>query len=426
MQIAEKIRSFVFPGKDASSLDLKKHLPALDGLRGLAVLLVLCYDCLKLHHDGFIPTLIARKFAASGWIGVDLFFVLSGFLITGILLDTVGRKGYWKSFILRRSVRIFPLYYGTLIVVFGIVPLVWLALGYESGTGALAAVKETQFWYWSYLQNWLFAWQGAWPDGRVLNHFWSLAVEEQFYLIWPFVVVACSRKRLAWLCFGLCLFALTLRYALLVNGIPGVTTYVMTITRMDSLCAGALLAIAFRSPGWASRWAKYLPLICAASFVVLIGIDSVYPVLKSQSFAAYSIGHTLIATVFALLIGTLVLLSQRHLLSRLFCFPGLISLGKYSYAIYVFHRFVYRAVKSFDWSFLPESSQGWAIFAATLVSSYLLARISWILWESPFLALKVYMPRPDADAHSPANGNGNRNQIKNSQQQEITQPIAVS
>ncbi len=424
MQIAENIRTFVFPAKDVSSLDLKKHLPALDGVRGLAVLLVLCYDCLKLHNDGFIPTLIARKFAASGWIGVDLFFVLSGFLITGILLDTVGRKGYWKSFILRRSVRIFPLYYGTLIVVFGIAPLVWLALGYESGTGALAAVKETQFWYWGYLQNWLFAWQGAWPEGRVLNHFWSLAVEEQFYLIWPFVVVACSRKRLAWLCFGLCLFALTLRYVLLTNGVPGVATYVMTITRMDSLCAGALLAIAFRSPGWTSRWAKYLPMICAVSFFLLIGIDTVYPVLKSQSFAAYSIGHTLIATVFALLIGTLVVLSQRHLLSRLFCFPGLISLGKYSYAIYVFHRFVYRAVKSFDWSFLPESSQGWAIFAATLASSYLIARISWVLWESPFLALKVYMPRPDENPHSPVDGN--RDNKNHSQQQETTQPVAIS
>ncbi len=420
MQIAEKVRTIVFPGKDVSSLDLKKHIPALDGVRGLAVLLVLCYDCLKLHNDGFIPTLIARKFAASGWIGVDLFFVLSGFLITGILLDTAGRKGYWKSFILRRSVRIFPLYYGTLIVVFAIAPLVCLALGYESATGALAAVKETQFWYWGYLQNWLFAWQGAWPDGRVLNHFWSLAVEEQFYLIWPFVVIACSRKRLAWVCFGLCLTALTLRYTLLINGVPGVTTYVMTITRMDSLCAGALLAIAFRSPGWASRRAKYLPILCAAGFVMLLGVDVFYPILKSQSFAAYSIGHSLVAIVFATLIGTLVLLTDRHFLSRLFCFAGLTTLGKYSYAIYVFHRFVYRAVKSYDWNFLPQSAQSWAIFSTTLVLSYLVARISWLLWESPFLALKVYMPRPDADFNKPAVDNNIE-----SKQQETRQSVAV-
>ncbi len=423
MRIAEKIRTVAFPGKDVSSLDLKKHLPALDGVRGLAVLLVLCYDCLKLQNNGFVPTMIVRKFAASGWIGVDLFFVLSGFLITGILLDTVGRKGYWKSFILRRSVRIFPLYYGTLVIVFGIVPLLYLVSGYQSGVGALAEVKQTQFWYWSYLQNWLFAWQGAWPEGRLLNHFWSLAVEEQFYLVWPFVVVACSRKRLAWLCLGLCLFALSLRYVMLSNGFPGVATYVMTITRMDSLCAGALLAIAFRSPGWRLRWAGYFPIICAAAIVILLGTDAVYPVLKSESFAAYSIGHTLIATFFALLIGTLVILPQNHLLSRLFCFSGLVSLGKYSYAIYVFHRFVYRAVKSYDWSFLADSLQGWGVFAVTLALSYLVARISWLLWESPFLALKVYLPRPDETPDSPIDRN--RDSADKTKQQEVAQPVAV-
>ncbi len=424
MGIVERIRSFIFPVNDFSRLDLKKHIPALDGVRGLAVLLVLCYDCLKLQNDGFIPTLLARKFAASGWIGVDLFFVLSGFLITGILLDTVGRKGYWKSFILRRSVRIFPLYYGTLIIVFGIAPLICLAWGNESALNALAAVRKTEFWYWSYLQNWLFAWQGAWPEEHVLNHFWSLAVEEQFYLIWPFVIIACSRKRLVWICFGLCLSALALRYALLSSGFPGVTTYVMTITRMDSLCAGALLAIAFRSPGWLSRWGHYLPLLFAAGFVSLIGIDSVYPVLKSQSFAAYSVGHSLIAAVFALLTGTLVVLSRRHVLTGLFCFPGLTSLGKYSYAIYVFHRFVYRAVKSLDWSFLPESAHGWAIFMATLAGSYLIARISWIVWESPFLSLKVYLPRPDAETVSP----GSRNHDKQDAppRHEKPQPVTLS
>jgi len=396
MQILNKIKKIVIPEGSYSPNDLKKHLPALDGVRGLAVLLVLCYDCLKLNNNGYLATLISRKFASSGWIGVDLFFVLSGFLITGILLDTVGRTGYWKSFILRRSVRIFPLYYGTLIVVFGVAPLVCLAWNISTATSALAAVKGDQFWYWIYAQNWAFAWQGAWPEERVLNHFWSLAVEEQFYLIWPFVVVACSRKSLFWVCSVLCIVALVLRYALLVNGVPGVATYVMTITRMDSLCAGALLAIALRSVDWSARWAKYFPVICATCFLIVIGIDAFYPILKSESFAAYSIGHTLIALVFALLIGSLVVLPKNHLLNRLFCFHGLISLGKYSYAIYVFHRFVYQAVKSFDWSFLSESIQGWAIFAATLLCSYLVARISWILWESPFLALKVYMPRPDA------------------------------
>ncbi len=392
-QSASRLCQAILPGQ-ARSFVPAAHVPALDGVRGLAILLVLCYDCLKLLPDGSPVTLLIRKVAASGWIGVDLFFVLSGLLITGILLDTVGKRGYWKSFLLRRSVRIFPLYYITLLLVFLLVP--WLTQSWNSPRieDSLNAVGAQQTWYWFYGQNWLYAWQGAWPEERVLNHFWSLAVEEQFYLVWPLVIYCFRGRPLVWICFGLCSIALILRTWLLSSGAAPVVPYVMTITRMDSLCAGALLAIAVRSEIWRANWLRWLPLFGLIYAGLFLAIDSRYPLLESESYGAGSVGHTAIALLFTLLIGTMLALPDNHWLIRIFCFRGLISLGQYSYAIYVFHRIVYYGLLELDWSFLAPAIRGWAIFAATLAGSYLVARLSWVLVEARFLALKKYAPRP--------------------------------
>lgn len=387
MQVLKSIFDYCFPRRRAEDIEVSRHCVPLDGVRGLAILLVLCYDCLKLPNTNPIFTVI-RKVTASGWMGVDLFFVLSGFLITGILLDTAGQRGYWKSFILRRSVRIFPLYYATLLVVFVLIPL--------SSVGLIPReLIHDQAWYWLYGQNWLFTLRGDWPEARILNHFWSLAVEEQFYIVWPLVVAALSRSNLKRLCVLLCVTALGLRFWLLTHGTSGVCTYVMTTTRMDSLCAGALVALAVRNPDWINRWSRWMLPAFMATSILLVGTDVVWPVLESQSFAAYSLGHSLIALCFASLVATMFLLPAQHPLSRLFSLKPLLVLGKYSYAIYVFHRFVHAAVLKVNWSFAPESLQGIAIFMATLLGSLAVAQVSWVLLEKPFLQLKKYFPRPD-------------------------------
>lgn len=387
MQMLKSIADYCFPARRAEDIEVSRHCVPLDGVRGLAILLVLCYDCLKLPNSNPLFTVI-RKVTASGWMGVDLFFVLSGFLITGILLDTAGQRGYWKSFILRRSVRIFPLYYATLFAVFVLIPL------FSSGIIPRELIYD-QMWYWLYGQNWLFTLRGDWPEARILNHFWSLAVEEQFYLVWPLVVAALSRSNLKRLCWLLCVSALGLRLWLLTNGTPGVCTYVMTITRMDSLCAGALVALAVRNSDWINRWSRWMLPTLMVTSVLLVGTDVVWPVLESQSFAAYSVGHTLIALCFASLIATMFLLPASHPLARIFSLSPLLILGKYSYAIYVFHRLVHAGVLKVNWSFVPENYQGIAVFAATLLGSLAVALLSWVLLEKPFLQLKKYFPRPD-------------------------------
>jgi len=383
-----------FQTRSEQEINPSEHWAPLDGVRGLAVLMVLCYDCLKLPGDGMPWTFVARKFAATGWSGVDLFFVLSGFLITGILLESRGRTGYWKSFLMRRSVRIFPLYYATLLVVFLGFPLA-VILGFLSHNPIPNQLADQQNWYWFYGQNWLFASQGTWPEGRVLNHFWSLAVEEQFYLVWPLVVAVLPTRSLKWFSIALFVTALGLRYWLLSNGTPGVTTYVMTITRMDSLCAGAIAAIFIREHCFIQRWGRYLPALAIVSAGTLFAVDQISPVLQSQSFAAYSIGHSLLAVTFSLIILALVVCSREHIFARAFSIPPLRVLGKYSYAIYVFHRFVYMGVVSCHWHGLSETYRGWAIFGATVLGSLLAAEVSWRLLEQPFLSLKKYFPRPE-------------------------------
>jgi len=387
------------PGSSTSespALRLSGHSLPLDGLRGIAVLMVFCYDCLRLAPSSDPLTLCVRRFAASGWIGVDLFFVLSGFLITGVLLETRGRTGYWKSFFLRRSVRIFPLYYATLFGVFCLAPLgMWLLNAPSSVTGPYADVQRNQLWYWLYLENWLFAWQHAWPTGVPVKHFWSLAIEEQFYLGWPLAVALLSRRQLGWLCVGLTLVSVTLRVGLLAAGVPPMVGFVMTITRFDGLCCGALLAIALRSKKWQPFFVKWSPRLALLAVMSVLGLDLVWPVLRSETYAAYSLGHLLTGVTFLFCVAAAQSVPAGHPLAKGLSIRPLLHLGKYSYAIYVFHKFAYEAVIRLDWSVLPESIRGWAIFATALLVSLVAARISWLILESPCLSLKRYFPRPD-------------------------------
>src|SRR4030095_2778309 len=147
----------------------RQYYPALDGLRGLAILLVILY-----HNFSFIN----HFFFA--WLGVDLFFVLSGYLITSILLNSVNSPHYLKNFYAKRVLRVFPLYYLSLIIFLIIFPLLGI---YKS---ELKYYVDNQLWFWFYLQNWLLSFNFP-TTGNFLNHFWSLGVEEQFYLAWPFI-----------------------------------------------------------------------------------------------------------------------------------------------------------------------------------------------------------------------------------------------
>lgn len=181
----------------------------------MAILLVFLYHCSTLDHDLFFR-------AYPGWAGVDLFFELSGLLITGLLLDARGKQGYYGRFILRRGLRIFPLYYARLAVVF-----IGIALGPATG---LKELLPLQGYFWTYTANLFFAFKG-WPgSAMMLDHFWSLCVEEQFYLLWWSQHVVLER-----------------RFAHMTGG--GLLAYVLFLAALAAVVVGSYLLLKSPSCG---------------------------------------------------------------------------------------------------------------------------------------------------------------------------------
>ena len=219
------------------------HLPALDGLRALAVFVVVQHNLSLLHGDQGLLVHHLGNMLHRGWMGVQLFFVLSGFLITRILLDTQQSPSYYASFYSRRALRIFPLYYAVLIGLFLVLPALWQM------PAALAedAPASRQMWLWLYLSNWTGA-RGLGGGTPPVFHFWSLAVEEQFYLLWPLVVRHCTPHRLMQVCVGIVVAALLCRAVELVLGSSPQAIYTSTLSRMDALALGAMVAAWLRSP----------------------------------------------------------------------------------------------------------------------------------------------------------------------------------
>ena len=182
----------------------RSHLAGLDGVRGLAILLVLAIHFLGMRTPQGRGQYLLVKAAGYGMLGVDLFFVLSGFLITGLLLDGRTEPRPLRNFYARRVLRIFPLYFGVLVACYLVLPLV-LSL-----PPAFAAVRTHQAWLWTFTSNLFTAIHGSWTSLNYLSHFWSLAIEEHYYLLWPLVVLAVQPRTLERISIGVVAGALLL------------------------------------------------------------------------------------------------------------------------------------------------------------------------------------------------------------------------
>ncbi|HEY7898160.1 MAG TPA: acyltransferase, partial [Gemmatimonadaceae bacterium] len=230
-----------------------RHFAPLDGLRGIAILLVL------IHHFGAVMTPASHvdylflHVTGWAWVGVDLFFVLSGFLITGILLESIDDPRYYRTFYARRALRVFPLYYAFLLALsFIILPLIRLLAAHgvvSVGAEWLGNPVTRQPQIWLYLTNHLIAVRGFAAVPAFTAVFWSLAVEEQFYLVWPTVVRHMQREYLLWFAYAAIVVAFCFRVWIHFSGTwsPD-AAYVLTLARMDALAVGAVIAMLVRRP----------------------------------------------------------------------------------------------------------------------------------------------------------------------------------
>lgn len=425
-----------------TSESLRGHLPVLDGIRGLAIVMVLFHHC----TDMAVVTSAdkaATLFLHWGGFGVDLFFVLSGFLITGILADTRGHKGFFKSFYARRVLRIFPLYYAICLFSFVILPNLGPALGSLPGVSQGVAdtidtkldrfgtVGGDQWYYWTYLSNFVSAKVNAWRHG-ILDVSWSLAIEEQFYLLWPLLVCVLGRARMKIVCIACLIVSPAFRAWMLLRGTDpffgGETTiidvYVLTPGRLEGLALGALLALHLRGeekgvnpaePG--RRLTRLIPIAKVVAPVCLItslcfeatrffSDDKVH---SHTAYTAYA-GYSIIAVGFAAVLVLALAAAPGTFWYRFWTLKPLRSFGKYSYAIYLVHMPVRAVIRdliygpNFNGSrfgdalvSFPKIGQSELLgqvlfFIPAFAACWVVGWLSWNLFEKHFLKLKKFFP----------------------------------
>jgi peptidoglycan/LPS O-acetylase OafA/YrhL len=375
-----------------STVQSERHFPELDGIRGLAIVGVLCSHGAGLSglfggsHHSLADKLLSYA-CVPLWGGVDLFFVLSGFLITGILLRTRTSENYFSSFYARRVLRIFPIYY------------LVLTLSVMGGHVSAAFARQLPAWaswkvaYFFYVQNWPIFWHGEKIMSGIWGAYWSLAVEEQFYFIWPLVISLLPEKTIAWICYIGVACALPLRIFLSLHyfgtsfGLAQITS-----SRVDGLFLGAACAI------YMFRHKRPVPMrwIVASGSVGLMIMAYIAAFHHRELVGTQNWMTTLGITGFALLSGALVAISPHHIkwIDHVLTLEWLRTAGKYSYGIYVYHLFIFLPIRVLGnrvglWDRLnfPERIVG---LISEMIVVFLIAKISYDLFESRFLLLKRF------------------------------------
>jgi peptidoglycan/LPS O-acetylase OafA/YrhL len=377
------------PATTVAATDGRRRIPELDGIRGVAISLVLVWHYLAnpIQRDADASLRWVGRYLSLSWSGVDLFFVLSGFLLGGILLESRNSADYSKTFYARRAVRILPIYY-VLVAVAAIA--VWLGLARINPATAFLLDQPLPFWsYLTFTQNFLMA-DAKQFGASALSVTWSLAIEEQFYLLLPVMIRVVPREKLAGvLLMGILGAPLCRLFLILFQDPTGFTGLVMMPARADTLLLGVLVALGMREYGlteWLSRnragaYLGFVALLTGA--IALARFGSYVP-----SVVSHVVGHAWLASLYAALL-LLALTDPRGPIGLLARNPLLRSLGLVSYGVYLFHQPVLYLVHGFTRNQFPvlRSIADGLTTAAALGVTLLMAFISWHLLEKPILTL---------------------------------------
>jgi peptidoglycan/LPS O-acetylase OafA/YrhL len=363
------------------------HNPALDGIRGLAILCVLAHHLIYVNQQAPGPFYVwARAFIDSLWCGVDIFFALSGFLITGILVRTLNAPGYFRNFYGRRTLRIFPLYYLVVLTVLACTP--WLHITWGRQLWHLLTYTNHPFpprhtIYWSF-------YFGGYVS---FVNFWSLHIEEQFYFFWPFLVYYFRQpSRLLMVAGGLSLFSIVLRIVLAARGVPYIGLYSSLASRTDSLLIGAILALLLYTP-FRHRVLRLAPFALSAFLLVLAAlfIQNHGLLWMEAPPTRFSLQFTLLSLATTALIA--VCLDSTSWVTRLFSTPTLRFFGRYSYGMYVYHSvlpiFYMAAFERLIAPLAPHPAvQHLLVSFVELTTTIIVSMLSYHFFEMRFLRLK--------------------------------------
>lgn len=352
------------------------YFTELDALRGIAILLVVLY-----HNFGYISIF---KF---GWIGVDLFFVLSGFLITNILVANKHTNSGLRNFFLRRILRIFPLYYFAFVFFAFILPFLF-KVPYD-----VMFYKSNQFWFWTFLQNWFFIFKHP-EKYQLLNHFWTIAVEEQFYIVWPFVVFfLISQDNLIKFLITLFFLLLSLRIVLwITQPFHILFDTLFTFSRIDGLIIGSIASLRYHQPKPHFRIEKLIVGLFILNVLLVLSLK----LINSNTYYLNLILYPGIAILFGMIVITSIKKNECVYLNLLLHSSSLTFFGKISYSLYVFHWPIFLLLSFLNKNHrFIDSDRIIGKIVVSLIASGLAVLVSYITYnliEKKFLILKSSFP----------------------------------
>lgn len=386
------------------------YIASLDGLRGWAITAVIAYHVVRVAGSEGTVDRVLTALAGVGWMGVDLFFVLSGYLITRVLLAHRDSSSYFRAFYIRRALRIVPVYYVTLAVLFWVVPAVAPSLSPKYET-----FLAHQEWYWGYVANWFIVIHKLNATPLSTTHLWSLSVEEQFYLAWPLIVWAVPPRRLARVCLVGAVGVLVLRIWLRAHGAGFNPPYYSTPTRLDTLLLGAWLACMGARGDFAALARKWAPMLLCSALCALAAIAVTHDgQLARASGVMVTYGFSVVACANVALLAWVLATDGRGPIAQRTLGPTMRSIGRYSYAIYLFHDLLFGlfqyaglSVERFPRLAGTELPGLVAMFVLVYGSAWILARVSWQVLEAPLMRLKSRVPyEPSAGRAVAAAGAG--------------------